>query len=344
MKKLFPLIAILSIPSCLWLIRPPLSFQKTVPPAVPNYENLKSWAAIPGKDSQAFSIPVSPYKVYKFDSYGVDIFFIHPTTYFGRTWNASMDDESVNDRTDMESIRRQATVFNEVGRIFAPRYRQATIYSFLDAADGIKALDLAYSDVLKAFDTYLRLWNQGRPIIIASHSQGTRHAVRLLRERFSHKPLSEKLIVAYLIGGAVPLSDTNGIPACEEKFQTRCFVSWRSFSKNAKVPVLPNDSSGPYICVNPLSWDLKQEFRSAKENFGGVPLSFDRVDSEICGAVCEAGVLRVTEPNHTGYRQYWSDNYHVADYALFYFNIRRNVVERTLRFGMRKNNRKRFEF
>ncbi|EPG75527.1 PF11288 family protein [Leptospira fainei serovar Hurstbridge str. BUT 6] len=335
MKKLFSLIVILSIPSCLWLIRPSLSFQETIPTDIPNYENTKSWAAIPGKESRVFSTPLSSYNILKLDSLGVDVFFIHPTTYFGRTWNASMDDENVNERTDMESIRRQASVFNEVGRIFAPRYRQATIYSFLDATDGSKALDLAYSDVLKAFDTYLRLWNRGRPIIIASHSQGTRHAVRLLRERFAHKPLSEKLIVAYLIGGAVSLADTNGIPACGEKSQTRCFVSWRSFSRNAKVPVLPNDSSGPYICVNPLSWDLKEDFRSASENFGGIPLSFDRIDPEICGAVCEAGVLRVTEPNRSGYRQYWSDNYHVADYALFYFNIRRNAMERAVKFGIR---------
>ena len=50
------------------------------------------------------------------------------------------------------------------------------------------ALDQAYEDVLAAFDYFLANFNDGRPIIIASHSQGTVHGARLLADRFDNNP------------------------------------------------------------------------------------------------------------------------------------------------------------
>ena len=63
-----------------------------------------------------------------------------------------MDDSRANDLTDSWVMRDQASVFNECCRVFAPRYRQATLYSFQDnSGSGEKALDLAYEDVRTAF-------------------------------------------------------------------------------------------------------------------------------------------------------------------------------------------------
>jgi alpha-beta hydrolase superfamily lysophospholipase len=62
-------------------------------------------------------------------------------------------------------------------------------------------VDLAYADVKAAFQYYLAHYNEGRPIIIAGHSQGTAHATRLLHEFFEHDPkLRRQLVAAYLIG------------------------------------------------------------------------------------------------------------------------------------------------
>ena len=62
------------------------------------------------------------------------------------------------------------------------------------------AFELAYSDVLRAFDYYLAHENHGRPFILASHSQGSLHALRLIQERLAGKPLQKQLVAAYLIG------------------------------------------------------------------------------------------------------------------------------------------------
>ena len=70
---------------------------------------------------------------------------------------------------------------------------------FLATMKKIQAFELAYQDVKKAFEYYLEHYNNGRPIIIASHSKGSTHTIRLLKEFFDGKQLKEKLVMAYLI-------------------------------------------------------------------------------------------------------------------------------------------------
>ena len=126
----------------------------------------------------------------------VDVFFLHPTSYTGtkgqRFWNAPLDDEKVNRKTDRTSIRHQASIFNGAGKIYAPRYRQAHLHAYFTKNEkelAQQAFDLAYRDVAAAFQYYLDHYNKGRPIILACHSQGTTHGMRLLKEFFDGKPL-----------------------------------------------------------------------------------------------------------------------------------------------------------
>ena len=139
--------------------------------AFSDYSNLDYWAAHPYKHDPSDSVPFPLRKDYVFDS-TVDVFFIHPTTFTGKAdtaWNAQLDNGSLNSKTDYSPILYQASAFNE-WRVFAPRYRQAHIRSYYtrDSA-AIRALELAYQDVKQAFQFYLDHYNQGRPIIIASH-------------------------------------------------------------------------------------------------------------------------------------------------------------------------------
>ena len=148
-------------------------------------------------------------------------------------WNANIDDSKINSKTDKESILYQATVFNKYCRIFAPRYRQANLDAFYTknkkAANA--ALDTAYQDVKNAFEYYLKHYNNGRPIIIASHSQGTWHAGRLLKEFFEGKPLQKQLVCAYIIGLPVFTNYFSELKPCEDSTSTGCFVSWRTFRR-----------------------------------------------------------------------------------------------------------------
>ena len=98
------------------------------PDGNPDYSNLDDWAAHPYKQDPSDSVPGPLRAHYRPDS-SVDIFFIHPTTYTSKEkvfgWNAPVDDAELNAKTDYSTILFQAGIFNEAGRVFSPRYRQA---------------------------------------------------------------------------------------------------------------------------------------------------------------------------------------------------------------------------
>ena len=68
----------------------------------------------------------------------------------------------------------------------------------------INAFATAYADIKAAFEYYLKNYNHGRPIIIASHSQGSTHALHLLKDYFENKPLQKQLVAAYIVGMTIP--------------------------------------------------------------------------------------------------------------------------------------------
>ena len=135
-----------------------------------------------------------------------DVFYIHPTGYFQTHWNAPLDPESAAYERTNSHLATQASAFAETCNVYAPYYRQATYYSFFDEdSNGYKAQDLAYSDLSNAFCEYLENHNQGRPFIIAGHSQGALHGQRLVHEHISQQPIRELFIAAYLIGYILPI-------------------------------------------------------------------------------------------------------------------------------------------
>jgi hypothetical protein len=195
----------------------------------PDFGDLNYWAAHPWKWDPSDSVP-RPLRNQQRDS-TTDVFFLYPTSYTKKikikNSTAAIDDDYINAKTDYSSILYQASVFNSQSRIFSPRYRQAHISNFFskDKEKAAAAFELAYTDIKNAFEYYLKNWNGGRPIIIASHSQGSLLAERLLKEYFEGKPLNNKLVVAYIIGWPVPKDYFSSLKICEDSLQTGCICS-----------------------------------------------------------------------------------------------------------------------
>ena len=99
-------------------------------------------------------------------------------------------------------LATQATVFNNECNIYAPEYRQATFAAISQnlGSNSSQALDLAYLDVKEAFRYFLENHSEDKPFFLASHSQGSLHAQRLLTEKEFKAVFSKQLITAYLIG------------------------------------------------------------------------------------------------------------------------------------------------
>ena len=298
---------------------------------IPDYSNLNDWAAHPWKWDPSDSIPKPFRKNFVKDSV-VDVFFLHPTTLTRKkdnSVNADIDDSILNHKTDYSTILYQASVFNEQCRVFAPRYRQAHYrnYFIRDTVLAKQAFDLAYEDVKSAFEYYLLHYNNGRPIIIASHSQGTTHAARLLKEYFEGKLLQNKLVCAYIIGMPTPTGYFTGIRPCKDSLDTGCFLGWRSFKKGYEGADYILEETFTSIVTNPLTWTSETGHAKASLNKGSILTKFNKLNRGVDAQVYK-NILWTGKPKFFGNFLLMSKNYHIGDINLFYNNIRENVKKR----------------
>ena len=296
----------------------------------PDYSNMSYWAAHPWKHDPSDSVPKSLRKNYVKDSM-VDVFFIHPTTLVDKNdnrWNAPIDDAILNAKTDYSAILYQASVFNKDCRVFAPRYRQAHLKSFyIDKKIAAPYFEMAYEDVKNAFEYYLKNYNNGRPIIIASHSQGTLHAAKLLKEYFEGKPLQNKLVAAYIPGLPVPDNYFTTIQPCNNASQTGCFVSWRTFHQGYEDSFALREKFKAVV-VNPITWTRDTAIVPYAKSKGGVLLNFKNTKTNLVKTQIHNNILWSSKPNIFGKFLYTQQNYHAGDINLFYLDIRENVAER----------------
>ncbi|GAT63721.1 DUF3089 domain-containing protein [Paludibacter jiangxiensis] len=299
---------------------------------VPDYGNLSFWAASPFKHDNSDSIPA--FLANEPRDQRADVFFIHPTSFSqdvkDGAWNADLTDATLNSQTDSRSILYQASVFNGSCRVFAPRYRQANLKAFFirTTPAAQKAFDLAYSDVKQAFEYYLTHYNNHRPIIIASHSQGSLHVIRLLQEYFDGKPLQKQLVCAYVIGYQIPKTSFKSIPLGKTADATGCVVGWRSYQKG-EIPAGVKAEKDNSLCVNPLTWTDATSPASSKLNHGSL-MTFNLLRNLGPAAEIEPSshILWVELPDNVGEKIKSTKNLHVYDYNLFWMNIRENVKMR----------------
>jgi hypothetical protein len=301
----------------------------------PQFADLDYWAAHPWKKDPSDSIP-EPLRGQVIDS-SADVFFLYPTSFTTRKElreNAGIDDAYLNAKTDYSSILYQASVFNQSCRIFAPRYRQANITMFFttDSVKANQAFDLAYEDISTAFEYYLQHWNNNRPVIIASHSQGSKLAERLLKDYFEDKPLRRQLVVAYIPGWPVPKDYFTSLKMCEDSLQTGCICSWRTLRKGYLPAYLKNEN-GNAFATNPLTWKINTGYAPRSLNKGSVLLNFNKIYTQTTGAQVLDGLLFIRKPKFPGGFFYFRRNYHIADFNLFYMNIRENVLQRIHSFN-----------
>jgi Protein of unknown function (DUF3089) len=278
-------------------VKPHKSFQESQPPAAPDYLNIDHWVAHPKKTSKVHYTPEGVAGSNAWKEGKVDCFFIYPTLCFSKLhWNAPLDHVSTNELVEETIMTGQASVFNGCCRIFAPRYRQATFYSFPGMQKGGReALEIAYQDIVQAFDTYLKHYNHGRPFFIAGHSQGALLIMRLLEERIEGTALAQQFVAAYPLGFWFPGdkfgTTLNTIVPATSPTRLHSVVAYDTFlegggpmrkmdkgeisySVKGKVEWKKRTGLVP-LCVNPLSWSTYQTPQPATQNKGAVHLQFE---------------------------------------------------------------------
>ncbi|WP_442681466.1 DUF3089 domain-containing protein [Sphingomonas sp. ASY06-1R] len=327
---------------------PDVAFSALPDASAPDYAKPAAWLARPGmRDDPSRWTPPG---IAATRTPQAAIFYVAPTTYLDRGhWNAPLDEPQANYRLGLFA-RSQASAFNGVGEVWAPRYRQATLGAFLATDDprSGQAIDFAYGDVARAFDTFLAAIPADRPIILAGHSQGSLHLLRLLREKIAGRPIAQRIVAVYAVGW--PISKTAdlpalGLPGCTSAGQSGCILSWQSFAEPAEPTLIAayfDHSRGltgaprkgtAMLCVNPLLGTAGTA-APASANRGALVPHADMAGADLVpGAVptrCTPDGLLLIGGPPTGYASYVlpGNNYHVFDYALFWANVRDDAARR----------------
>nr|WP_320118492.1 DUF3089 domain-containing protein [uncultured Marinifilum sp.] len=294
----------------------------------PNYNNLYYWASFPSSIDK-----------------DVDVFFVYPTL-FGNTGEMNMD---INDdylrSLVCNVIPKQAAVFKNNCNIYVPYYRQMAMDGlFLSEEEREKYFLIGLADIEKAFDYYLNNFNEGRPFILAGHSQGSQVLIQLMKDKFNKPELINKLVAAYLIGYSVTdndLSQCDWLKIAESAEDIGTIITYNTQSEfaNGSPVLLPNAH-----CVNPLNWKNTSEYAPKEMNLGAV---FFKDDGEIDVTINqftdawidENGALVAGKADIDVYTPAsWPLGvYHKYDYSFFFNNLIENVGVRINSFKQKRN-------
>ena len=303
---------------------PEFSVKET--PSEPNYNDEENWAVLPN----SYFEELKEFASKEIDTLQADVFYVYPTLNLEEEdlrWNVPVDDIEQQEKVLNKTVLFQASAFATSGKLYVPYYRQAHIRSYKMLKNGGReALLLAYSDVKKAFEIYLKNYNKGRPIIIASHSQGSTHAKFLLRDFFDDKPLQKQLIAAYVVGTVLKPDLFTTLKPMTKPNETGGYVGWNTYKKG-NYPKNKNLYKGS-VTTNPITWDdaktteLYQHkgFLYSNKKFYKRALKIEITD----------GLVWSTTPKFPmRFFMSFIKSYHVGDINLFWKDIRVNVELRT---------------
>jgi hypothetical protein len=318
------------------LIQPAVPFQVDEPPPVPDYSDAAAWAFRPQGANASLG--------------KADIFIVHPTTaWSGNTgWNMDIADNVSRTRLETIALPNHAEPFAAGGPLWVPRYRQAVLFALLSQRDDShEALNLAYEDVARAFETFQQARNPKRPFVLVGLGQGGLHVLRLLQEKGDLGPM---LAATYVIDQPVPTalfegpSAVPGFPKpCQSAKQARCFVSYTSLDGGDQRGARTADKGyraiggGRFACVNPLTGAAPQSNAAPSTNRGSAAASGLERGTEPAllpgetGAICRNDLLwvEVNRPAALSRARFELGTfYKITGYNLFYAALSADVQAR----------------
>lgn len=287
-----------------------------------DYSDSKNWAVLPSFSNEQL-------KSYIKDSTWIkkaDVFYVYPTLFIDKKdtlWNIDLNEIEQRKKVLNQAVKFQASAWAESGRLFVPFYRQAHIRSYrLLNQGGKEALLLAYSDIKEAFAYYLKNYNQGRPIILAGHSQGSTHLSLLLKEFFDGSSLQKQLVAAYLPGIGIERSMFLSLNLMKNPSENYGFVTWNTFKKRINKEKYTRWYKGKLV-INPVTWDLSQYAEKSKHK--GFLFWNSKMYRESFSTNLIDGAIWITTPNFPfKYLAARMDDFHLGDVNLFWEDIRVN--------------------
>jgi len=283
----------------------------------------------------------------------VDVFYLSDTTY--QKANASspnigpIDDPAMK-QAAKAAYSRTAAAFKPIANIYAPYNRQVdAMYKSTLPIPQQLALEagIPTSDAMGAFDYYIKHYNQGRPFILAGHSQGSNLTANILSDYMKKNPkVYKRMIAAYVIGFSITPQYLAANPHL--KFATGANDTGVIISYNTEAPVIgaTNPVTMPGgIAMNPITWTLSETPALATQNLGGILIGkndyavldaagnpvrvkayADATVNKARGVViCSTADVNKLSPGNALLPK---GVYHSFDYPFYFFDIQANAAER----------------
>ncbi len=320
-----------------WVILAGCSKDRTESESESEYSRSDYWLSIPSSIDKS-----------------VDLFYLYPTA-----WMRTRDTDPVIcdiDNTTMLkysalAFARQADVFKTEANLFAPYYRQVDALYLLtlpqEEQDSVIG-GIPKQDVLEAFDYYIKHYNQGRPFILAGHSQGSNLLLYLLAEYMKQHPdVYDRMIAAYVIGYSVTnryFSANPHLKFAAGPDDIGVIVSYNTEAPEVGQPGNPVLIEGA-IAINPINWTRDETPASREQNLGSIQLNAHlcivldedgepvrimnyadaRINLSRGTVICSTANVDSLAP---GSVLFGKGVYHSYDYPFYYFNIRKNAADR----------------
>lgn len=262
----------------------------------------------------------------------VDLFYVVPTCIWDYTDSLGqtrhhMDIFNTEQRALTDpSIQLAKSVLADSCNFFSPYYRQISMDSWitLDTALIEERFKLAYQDVADAFHYYMEHDNQGKPFILAGHSQGAKAVIELLKREMT-PDISRKLIATYAIGYTVTPEELAGYPTlrpAQDSIDTGVLIGFNSVTRPDAVSPLFRDN---VVCINPVNCRTDATPATSYQGFTVAQdttihtLIVTGIDEEQYFIPSVAALLP-------------KGNLHVQEFNLYNEDLRKNVLQRIRAF------------
>ena len=280
----------------------------------------------------------------------VDVVYFYPTAYAKESEDdsevADIDDAGMREKAQ-SYFETQATVFAEDCNIYAPYYRQVSApYALTLSEEDADAL-LRYSasqDPSYALDYYFEHINNGKPFILAGHSQGSQILTMILSDYMKENPkYYENMIAAYVIGYSVTdeyLTENPHLKFAEGADDIGVVISYNTEGpgNNGKHNAVVTEGA---VSINPLNWKRDTTYADVSENLGSLNIDGELVDGFADAQIdMERGVVVCSTADPAVYaipapadELFGPESYHGYDYGLYYANLQENVKTRITAFS-----------
>lgn len=279
-----------------------------------------------------------------------DVFVLYPTAWTrqeGEGPICSIDHAGMHEGAQ-GFMNISGSAFVPVGNVFAPYYRQldATFVLSKPLEEQFQYIGgVPKTDVMAAFDYYIKNLNQGRPFILVSHSQGSTMAKELLFDYMKENPqVVDQMVAAYVLGYSVTKQELEENP--HVKFAEGALDTGVIISYNTEAPNMEGNSTTwipGSMAINPISWSRDEEVAPASDNLGSMinqngtlvkmdELADAKVDIERGVVICSTADIETYSMAENLRALFPLGVYHGQDIAFYYYNLRDNAQQRISAF------------